>query len=233
MVENKGTFSKTILPVALCDRIVSAIRKCTRRVRSNDSRKELLWCELDSHADTCLVGRNFVMVDEPERTVNVHAYSDEIKPFNNIPICSAATLWVDSQYGKSYILKVHECLFFGDRMDSSLLNPNQMRHHGIVVDDVPRQYDRSSTHSIYCPEDEVRIPLALNGVISGFETQCPTREELDTLPVIALTSNLPWNPDSKHFALDEARCAATRHKEFGPGTFRSKGRYQRLELMNA
>jgi len=40
--------------------------------------------------------------------------------------------------------------------------------------------DRPSTHSIYHPDDDVRIPLELVGVISTVETRTPSQHELDT-----------------------------------------------------
>jgi len=70
-----------------------------------------------------------------------------------------------------------------DHMNNSLLCPNQLRAHGMIVDDCPRHLapaDRPSTHSIYSPEEEFTIPLLLKGVTSFFTSRTPTIQELKT-----------------------------------------------------
>ena len=124
---------------------------------------------MDSHADTSVAGEGFVLITEPLRFVSVAGFSPELKSIK-VPIGSAATTYVDAKHGKSYLLILHECLSFGNRLKQSLLNPNQMRMHGLIVDDTPKQFAPDSTHSIFDPLSTVRIPLSLNRVISGFET---------------------------------------------------------------
>ena len=96
-----------------------------------------LTCELDSHADTCAVGRHFVMLSEPHCYITVHPFSEEYTPLSNVPIATSATVWTDSD-NQSYLLVIHQALFLWDRMDSSLLCPNQMRTNDVVVNDVPK-----------------------------------------------------------------------------------------------
>ena len=170
---------------------------------------ELPRCELDSHADTCVAGNNTLLVSHNDQKVTVNAYSDELKSIRNILIATVATLYEDPQTGDMYILIIHQALYFGDRLNSSLLNPNQLRHAGLVVDDVPRQFDSKSTHSIYLPHDKVRIPLTLEGVISGFESRKPTWKEYNDadIPHFEITSDAPWMPASANFAEKEMTVA--------------------------
>ena len=158
-----------------------------------------LTCELDSHADTCAVGRDFVMLSEAHRYISVHPFAEEYNPLTNVPIATVATVWTDSE-NQSYLLVIHQALFLGDRMGSSLLCPNQMRAHGIVVNDVPKQFDPHSTHSIHVPDADLTIPLTMAGVISGFATRKPTSDELEHLPQVVLTADSPWQPRSTAFA---------------------------------
>ena len=79
-----------------------------------------------------------------------------------IQVGTVATIWQDAN-GDDYLVIIHEALYFGDRMSSSLLCPNQLRDHGNIVDDVPRQSKASSTHSIYVPSQTLRLPLSLDG----------------------------------------------------------------------
>jgi hypothetical protein len=123
-------------------------------------------CNLDSHADTCVAGGNALEIShEDGRTVTVSGFSSKFEPRQDIRVSTVAYLWEDPESGKQYIFIVHEALYFGNELDHSLFNPNQLRDNGITVDDVPRQYDRNSTHSIYIPEHELRIPLSLDIII--------------------------------------------------------------------
>jgi hypothetical protein len=55
-------------------------------------------CELDSHADTCVCGNNFLFESDYSRTVNVEPYSPELGKLANIPIGTTCTCWTDSTY---------------------------------------------------------------------------------------------------------------------------------------
>jgi hypothetical protein len=130
-------------------------------------------CELDSHADTSVAGRNFALISEPIRTVTVHGYSPELPAVPLIPVGSAATVWTNPSTGTQYLLVVHQCLFFGNCLAHSLIFPNQMRAHGIIVDDTPQQFCVKSTHSIFDAIQGICIPLSMKGVISVFDTHKP------------------------------------------------------------
>lgn len=165
--------------------------------------RDSLNCELDSHADTCALGKGFVMIETPQRTVNVYPYSEEYKPIKDIPIATVATTWVDQRNGQPYLLVFNEALFFGSRLTHSLICPNQLRANGLRVHDTPTQFDHTSSHSIHIPEKDVTIPLTMKGVISCFETHKPSEQELEELPRLIMTSPTPWKPTSPIFAEEE------------------------------
>ncbi len=50
--------------------------------------------ELDSHAETCVAGRNTLLVSDDGRRVTVHPYSSEYKPIQDVSIATVATLWI-------------------------------------------------------------------------------------------------------------------------------------------
>ena len=121
--------------------------------------------KLDSHADTSVAGAYFRTLFDTGEYATVHIFSNEKKPFDKIPIGTAATAWTDRD-GQTYILRLNQALLFGDRLDHSLLCPNQLRHFGNKVDDVPVQFDQDSTYSILLRSEvdegsEVTIPLML------------------------------------------------------------------------
>jgi hypothetical protein len=83
--------------------------------------------------------------------------------------------------------------------------PDLARYKGIVVDDVPRQLslDLSSTHSIYFPKEQVRLPLELKGIILYLPTHYPSDHELNNCTWLTVTYELPWDPYSDDFAVEE------------------------------
>ena len=66
-------------------------------------------CELDSHADTCLAGSNFIAYKYTDQTVSVYGFDYDAPPLNNIPI---ATFMKDHTLpdGKTAILVVYQAL---------------------------------------------------------------------------------------------------------------------------
>ena len=166
--------------------------------------------ELDSHADTNVGGANCVLIDDTGEFATVHSFSSEQRPFNNVPIGTVATSWVDPLSGETFVLVFPQTLYFGDRMSHSLLCPNQLRSYGIIVDDTPRQFDSSSSHSIVVPGDNVKIPLEMSGVISYFSSHLPTDDELVNCRRLVMCSDVPWDPNDPSFALQE-RAAVHHH----------------------
>ena len=59
--------------------------------------------ECDTNADTCYLGRNFIVPNPTYRTADVYAYDTSIKPLENVPIVSGATAFDDSVTGTTYI----------------------------------------------------------------------------------------------------------------------------------
>jgi hypothetical protein len=64
-------------------------------------------------------------------------------------------------------------------------------------------YNKSSTHSIFFPDDDVRIPLQLNGIISCFQTCLPSDREIQNCRWLVVTNDLPWEPSSDQFSEQE------------------------------
>ena len=158
-----------------------------------------MFCELDSHADTCVAGDNTLLISENNTTCNVNGYCSELATLKDIPLGTVATAWEDPNSGKTTLLIIQAALYFGDRMDSSLLNPNQLRTNGLIVEDVPLQFNTGSTHSIYDLRTKLRIPLTLRGFVSGFETRKPTTDEFNNLPRVELTAPDEWMQRSAIF----------------------------------
>ena len=162
---------------------------------------------LDSHADTSCAGSNAAALELTGETVNVYPFSEDLPAVKAVPIATALTIWESPINGEVWGLVIHEALYFGDRLQGSLLCPNQIRAAGNAVQDTPVQFDAKSRHSIKIP-GRLEIPMALHGVISYLSTRKPTAEEIQRfqtgqLQSVELTDSMPWEPYSTKFAETE------------------------------
>ena len=89
--------------------------------------------ELDSHADTCALGSNFVPLHYTGRVCDVSPYSSTYDPERDVPIVTGATAYTDQASGQVYIIVINEGLWFGEKLTNSLINPNQLRYAGVTV----------------------------------------------------------------------------------------------------
>ena len=103
---------------------------------------------MDSHADTCCAGANCVRIGDTNHVVRVYPFHQDCEPIQNVPVTSVVTAWDDPNTGDTTLLIIHQALYFGDKMTNTLLCPNQLRDFGVRVDDLPRQFQESSLHSI-------------------------------------------------------------------------------------
>ena len=139
-------------------------------------------------------------------TVEVRGFRAK-KP-DHVPITKVATLFTSPTTGELFILVLNQALYFGDLLKHSLLNPNQLRDAGLKVNDVPTQYDPSSSHDIVVPNPDgeaLHIPLMMSGVVSHFLSQKPTWDQYDnaSIPRLELTLDRIWDPKSSTFAEKE------------------------------
>jgi hypothetical protein len=87
-------------------------------------------------------------------------------------------------------------LYFGEEMERSLLNQNQIRHHirrneGYISDDFTRE---DETLGMLTGSDEVFIPFQMDGTALNFASRVPSEDELENLPHIVITADEAWDP---------------------------------------
>jgi hypothetical protein len=152
--------------------------------------------ELDSHADTVVLGRNCVILAHTGRECDVSPYTETYKPIKGVPIVTGATAWTSQRSGETFILVFHEALWMGDFMEHSLINPNQLRHYGTQVQDNP--YAQTQMH-ISVEDGTFAIPLEADGTTIFFHAQSPTEKELHECQHITLSSPQEWNPREVRF----------------------------------
>ena len=55
----------------------------------------------DTNADTCCLGKNFVILEFTQRAADVYAFIKDIAPIVGVPIVSGATAWDDPVTGQT------------------------------------------------------------------------------------------------------------------------------------
>ena len=137
----------------------------------------------------------------------------------------AAVIYDYNDSGKKYVCDIRNALSVPE-MDECLVHPIMIRLVGIDVDECPKFLSRNPSienHSIYLPENELRIPMHLKGIISSIPCRRPSEEELiDNGGFLELTSNVDnWDPRS--LDLNDQEDAMVTHlgevKEMRPNNF--------------
>ena len=181
-------------------RIVSSTRRPRNTSQSNRRANRALptdgCIELDSHADMVVLGSNAVVLHYTGNECKVSPYSNEYEAISNMPVVHGATLWTDQNDNQGYILVFNEALWMGDSLPHSLINPNQLRAYGTLVQDNPFSHDPLV---IEPPNNDVAIPLSTLGTIIYTDTHIPTQEELAALPHGVSTPDSPWDPHHIQF----------------------------------
>lgn len=193
----------------IAPRAIALIKQVSAPTLPKDARTEL-----DSHADTCCAGSSSRVVEYTGKTCHVSPFSADYDAIPDVPIAKTATAYDNSLTGETYILILAQSLYFGDALEHTLLCPNQLRSHGVVVDDVPVHLSPSpstATHSIFFPDENIRLPLKMQGCISYLPTRYPTDEELHNCQWLIMTGDLEWDPHSPNFASQEEIALTTAH----------------------
>ena len=150
--------------------------------------------ELDTHADATVLGSNCVVLSYTGKECEVSPYSSQYEAVQNVPVVTGATVWTNAADGTAYLLIFHESLWMGDKLDYTLVNPNQLRAYGVSVQDNP--FDAKP---LSITTDDVSVELYSEGTIICGDTQTPTESELSQLPRLILTSPHDWDPHNVCF----------------------------------
>ena len=134
--------------------------------------------ELDSHADTIILGANCVVLLHTGQSCEVMPYSDTYDTITDVPVVTGATLWTSPHDGDEYILIFNEALWMGNTLQHTLVNPNQLRVYGTTIQDNPF----ASSPLIFDPPNDPVISLTTMGTIIYCNTHAPSDHELSSLP---------------------------------------------------
>ena len=151
--------------------------------------------ELNSHADTIVLGANCIILSHTGQSFEVMPYSDTYDTITDVPVVTGATLWTSPHDGDEFILVFNEALWMGNTLQHTLVNPNQLWAYGMTVQDNPF----ASTPLQFEPPTGPTIPLTTMGTIIYCNTRAPNDRELFILPHIHLSSSVTWDPHNVVF----------------------------------
>ena len=172
--------------------------------------------ELNSHADTSMVGRDTaLLIHDYETPVRVQGYNEDVGERSNCRIVSALVAYDHPTSGDIYMLVIHQAILIPS-MPHNLLCPMQLWDHGLTVNDEPKYMalNRMEEHHAITFRDRnsqgggpLRIPLELHGITSYFPSRKPTKKEYENTREdlrVELTTEAPdWDPASKAFQQQE------------------------------
>lgn len=199
------TFSKilhTVVAASVTTNRQTLFTRKTNKPRQHAPAQQATYgrMEMGSHADTLVLGSNSIILQYTSRECNVLPYADSYEPICNVPIVTGATAVTSLTTGETHILVFHEAIWMGDQLDHSLLNPNQLCHYGVTVQDNP--YAPTLLHMM-SPDEEFLLPMEADGTTIFFDSRTPTSYELDQCPHITLSSRARWNPREVQFRKHE------------------------------
>ena len=182
----------------------------TANVKHSTNDKVISATELDSHADSPVVGKYATVLEESGKRVHVSGFTKSLGNPLSVPVVTAAVAYDCDITGDTHILVICNALYL-DEMEVNLIPPMMMRLAGIKVDECPKflsDNPSEENHSAFFEEFGIRIPFLLDGIISYIPTRKPSTSELKANEgnYLLLTPNTPsWDPHSDVYQDQELR----------------------------
>ena len=147
--------------------------------------------DLDSCADTCVVGDNCWVFHDQNRPVNVHSYSPSHRSVKTV---YAAVRYQDLQSRQKLILMINQVICING-LENHLLCPIECHLNGVHISEVPKFLAETplvTTHAIKLPDSfdaahPLVIPLKVSGVTRHFDLYSPSIADYDN-------EEIPWDP---------------------------------------
>ena len=145
--------------------------------------------EVDSAAESSCAGLNWMPLLCTGDVANVFGFNGA-ETDTAIPIATCATK-VIAKSGIPYILICPQMLYYGAKMQRSLLNPNQLWHEGTIVGDDPT----TDGEDFGLTTKNLFVPFETSGAAIYFESFAPTHDEVEEF-VHQIIGPEEWNPQT-------------------------------------
>ena len=130
--------------------------------------KEESRTELDTHADTCVVGKNCLIVNEYDRWVTVTGYDPKQGCVEDLKVVAAVLAYDCPKSGEVKIIKLNQAIYINSMLNN-LLCPMQLRMNDIKVFDCPRfliQNPEYHEHTITIPSKHGECVLMIFRILN-------------------------------------------------------------------
>ena len=124
--------------------------------------------DIDSHADSPIVGDNTSILFYTNKTVRVSGFTKALGDINKVPVVVAAVAYTDTVTEVTYLLVISNVIYMKG-MDGTLIPLFMIRLIGHEVDECPKFMCKKpliKTHDISISDPELIIPLPLKGITS-------------------------------------------------------------------
>lgn len=152
--------------------------------------------EVDNHADTTCAGRNCRVEFYTGEVCSVSPFLDDYDDVEEVRICTALTAVTLESTGRTIVLRLGQCLDFTDKLNKTLLNPNQLREYNVAMCDDPVDPYRELGIEL---QDGTHVAFEMNGTICSAMTRYPTDEELATCDIYTISDIDTWDPTNVTF----------------------------------
>jgi hypothetical protein len=169
--------------------------------------------ELDSHADTTVLGAGTLIIQSYDRPVEIVGY-DPQQGLQTFETVSGILEFDHPQDGQVYHLVFHQAIHM-PQLDHHLLCPMQCRVNDVTINNVQKNLthflsDNMHTLVVQNPDDDLTtlsFPLHLQGVTSYLLVRKPTADEWESEDIVRIdmtAENLDWNPNDPTYSSQEA-----------------------------
>lgn len=126
-------------------------------------------------ADTICAGQNFQILSHTGMTCEVSGFHKSFDSVSNVPVAQVATGFIHLDTNETFILILNETLYFGNTMDHSSINPNQICAFSIAIFDDPCDNRRP----FGVDHEKVFIPFNTQGSTVFFNSFTPSDEIME------------------------------------------------------
>jgi hypothetical protein len=168
--------------------------------------------ELDSHADTCVLGRGALIILDYDRPVSIVGY-DESLGSKTYQTLSGVVAYDDPQTGRMLHLIINQAIHI-PHLDHHLLCPMQCCVNVVIVGNLPKFLAADPTDQTHAltltdhnnPLQPVILPLILRGVTLLLNVRSTTIDEFnshDHLRLHLTSETLTWDPTTDLYEKQE------------------------------
>jgi len=147
---------------------------------SDNDRVSDFCTELDSHADSPVVGKYATILSYTGKEVDATGFNEALGQCKSVPAANCSVAYDDMYMGTTHILQIYHALYFSN-MNVNLIPPFMMHLVGIHIGKCPKFLAKAPSHknhSVYFEKDDFRILLQLHNAVSYIPTWIPLTHEL-------------------------------------------------------